>query len=100
MARYEAHITAPDASHETVRKAGEALGWKFSRITGCPLLGPGTYCYLTGYATEVGTIRKLLDAAVVQLERDGIPVLRAKIERIVYDTRTGVDEIAFEAAAR
>lgn len=101
MPRYEAHITCDQAHARTVEKLASDLGprWVYSVIAGCPLLGQGTYCYLTTYGTDVDVVRALILHAETLLAQRHVPVLRAKIERIVYDTRTGVDETAFETSA-
>jgi hypothetical protein len=94
-ARYEAHLTFPAEAHGHVEAVATQTGWVFSKIAGCPLLGAGTYCYLTNYDTNPAAL--LLAMQRVQRmvgDRDGEALaLRGKIERIVYDTRTGVDEI-------
>lgn len=91
--RFEAHITL-DKTHATeVAKVADSTGWTFSQITGCPLLGPGTYCYLTGYNTDDQKLMEAMDDNVVALAHKGIVALRLKIERIVYDTKTNVNEV-------
>lgn len=91
MPRYEAHLTFSVGHASTVRQAATDYGWVYSQITGCPLLGPGTYCYLTNYSTDA---HKLHHDLVDIQHRVNAPCLRAKIERIVYDTKTGVYELA------
>jgi hypothetical protein len=97
MARYEAHITADVKDERAVAQVGKLEGWVFSRIAGCPILGQGTYCYLTNYAPEAEPLRAAIESVVGHLRDRGVEVLRSKMERIVYDTKTGVDEIAFES---
>ena len=92
---YEAHMTFDREHAEAVREAGEHYGMCFSVITGCPLLGQGTYCYLTSYHKDYPVFLKNdMDRIKVLLEAKGVPTLRSKIEHIVYDTKTGVDELA------
>jgi hypothetical protein len=94
MARFESHITI-DKRHEVqVAAMATTHDWKFSVITGCPLLGPGTYCYLTGYDTNQDKLRKRVEETAELLKAAGIEPLRLKIERITWDTKTGVDEEA------
>jgi hypothetical protein len=92
MPRFEAHITTnlPDAIK--VREVGEAAGWKFSQIHGCPIMGDKTYCYLTAYDVDIQSLHSNLMAVVMMLSGFGIVVERAKIERIIFDTKTGVNE--------
>lgn len=90
---YEAHITADQQFHRQMEELAWG-GWVYSQITGCPILGQGTYCYLTGYhPKDRKVLLEELNAICTKLNRAGVPVLRAKIEHIVYDTKTGVNEI-------
>ena len=93
--RFEAHITFPKHTHKHVEAAGEREGWVFSAITGCPLLGQGDYCYLTSYDTDSDKLLASMDTVAATLAKQGIIALRLKIERIVYDTKTGVDELHY-----
>jgi hypothetical protein len=89
----EAHITANLLDATEVRKVGDEIGWVFSQISGCPLLGQGTYCYLTSYDRDAARLRRELEQACQLLKKRGIDVLRSKIEHIVFDSKTGVDEM-------
>jgi hypothetical protein len=92
--RFEAHLTFDVLYGTEVRKVSDAdPTWVFSQITGCPLLGPGTYCYLTGYDTDPEDLLTRMNFVASVVKGRGIPVLRSKIERIVYDTKTGVNEV-------
>ena len=94
--RHEAHMTFPEADAAMVKAISEQFPhWKFSVIHGCPLLGlDKTYCYLTAYDPEAGApLVWEMDEMAVVAAGYGIPVLRKKVERIVYDTKTGVDEL-------
>lgn len=94
MQRYEAHLTFEKLWSTEVRKIVEQHPtWVFSEITGCPLLGPGTYCYLTGYNTDPIALLTDMDDVARACAQVGIPALRRKIEHIVYDTKTGVNEL-------
>lgn len=92
--RFEWHITCPQSHATDVARLADLAGIVFSQIAGCPILGAGTYCYLTGYDTESNEAL----ARVAEIERllaeSGIPILRSKIENIVYDTKTGVDTLS------
>jgi hypothetical protein len=93
MPRYESHITV-DRQHAPIVKAvAENHGFVYSEIAGCPILGQGTYCYLTGYATNARELRTRVQRAADVLTSLHVEPLRLKIERIVWDTKTGVDEI-------
>jgi hypothetical protein len=95
--RFEWHITVDKSYSVEVRKLAEISGAVFSQITGCPILGQGEYCYLTGYDTESDDVRIAIDFHTAHLRMLGVPVLRAKIENIVYDTKTGVDTLSERA---
>jgi DNA repair photolyase len=87
---YEAHLTMDAEHHGKVREIGETFGLAYSQITGCPILGQGTYCYLTDYSLNLEEVKQRIFGIKVLLEHNKIPVLRAKIEHIVFDTKTGV----------
>ena len=91
--RYEAHITADIKHAELVKAASNATGWKYSQIHGCPIMGDKTYCYLTHYSTNARLLKNQLEAIETLLKMGAVPVLRAKIEQILYDTKTGVNLI-------
>jgi hypothetical protein len=93
MPRYESHITVDKRHAEFVDYIATLHGWTFSVIAGCPLLGQGTYCYLTGYDTNARKLRTRVQGTADILKANGIEPLRLKIERIIWDTKTGVDEI-------
>jgi hypothetical protein len=92
-AKFEAHITfekgfAPILIQEPI------ADWKFSQIDGDPLMGPNPYCYLTGFDTDSGNLLTRMQRTVqILFEQYNIPALRTKIERIIWDTKTGVDEL-------
>jgi hypothetical protein len=88
--RFEWHITVPGASRSEAMKLAEQTGWVFSEITGCPILGQGTYCYITGYHTEFNSALGTVRAIAESLRAREVKVLREKIENIVYDTKTGM----------
>lgn len=91
---HEAHITLAQGDRDVARELADTYAWVFSEITGCPILGQGTYCYLTGYDPDADALWVELTnlAAICRLR--GLTVLREKIERIVYDTKTGRDEVS------
>ena len=92
--RYEAHITIDIQHAKEAKIIAYATGWKYSQIHGCPIMGDKTYCYLTGYnAGDAFKLRQSIDAVISLCIMGQIPVLRAKIEHIIYDTKTGVDTL-------
>ena len=94
MAKYEAHITM-DKMDNTVKAVQGGLGpWVYSCIDDDPVMGQKPYCYLTGYHEDPSMLKARMEYACSILKNDlGIPVLRTKIERIVFDSKTGVNEI-------
>lgn len=86
---YEAHLTYAEEFGPQVEQRCPP-GWKFSTIAGDPVLGKARYCYLTSHGKFARTL--LLRARVAELVL-GLPCLRLKIEKIVYDTKTGIDEV-------
>lgn len=100
MARFEAHITIDKQHASQVQclaedaAAGLSTDWVFSQITGCPILGQGTYCYLTAYDSDSRRLFERMNKIIFHLATLSIPVLRSKIEHIVYDTKTNINELA------
>jgi len=91
---YEAHITCDKQYAREVEQVAEATGWVFSVISGCPILGQGTYCYLTNYNKDNPALLLASMQGVSRgLQDRGVSVLRSKIEHIVYDSKTGVNEL-------
>jgi hypothetical protein len=93
MLCFEAHITLAQEHRAVAQMVGETELWVFSEITGCPILGQGTYCYLTGYAPDSLALKEEMEAVAEQLRFHGAEPLRMKIEQIVYDTKTGRDDL-------
>jgi hypothetical protein len=93
MPRYESHITCDKQHAEIVEALGNYFGFKYSVIAGCPLLGSGTYCYLTGYDTDAPRLRAIVQDCAQTLRNKNVEPLRLKIEQIIWDTKTGVNEI-------
>lgn len=95
MPRYEAHITCDLKDAKAVEDLASAysMDWVYSQIAGCPILGKGTYCYLTGYSPDQEQLHSRVQATASLLRRGGVEPLRLKIERIVFDTKTGVNEL-------
>lgn len=89
MSLYEAHITYKEECR-TMLEALTIPGWKFSCIDGDPVLGKQKFCYLTSYDID-GKI--LLHRMRMVVESMGFSCVRQKIEHIVYDTKTDIDEL-------
>jgi hypothetical protein len=92
MAKYEAHITLDKEYGPRLREG--LKGWQYSAIDDDPIMGQKPYCYLTSYDHDPDNLleRMLVVEDILAYEMD-IPVLRKKIERIIYDSKTGVDEL-------
>lgn len=92
---YEAHITLNKDDREIAQRAEGQWGWVFSEITGCPILGQGTYCYLTGYDPDGQQLKAEMEQVMAWIgqKQPNTLILRAKIEHIVYDTKTGRNEL-------
>lgn len=97
IGKYEAHITFPRKYDEVALKAiirphfaGE---WKYSAFDADPVMGKEPYSYLTAYDTHEDRLLDRIMEVSLCARAANIPVLRKKVERIIYDTKTGVDEI-------
>jgi len=98
--RFEWHITLDQQHRSTAQKIADAFGFTFSEITGCPILGQGTYCYITGFDTNSEIALSEVNTVLRVLVTYNVPVLRAKIEDIVYDTKTNVDRLGPDGGRR
>jgi hypothetical protein len=88
---YECHITLIVPPLMLVPSIlEEKTGWKFSRIDGDPVLGPGVKSYLTrhypDHLPEVEVKAHLADA-VEMVRHLGFEVLREKIEVVIHDSK-------------
>ena len=63
------------------------LHWKTSEIARDPLLGDKNYFYLTSHSKDFLEIWKKMENARDTLIQIGVPVIREKIELIIYDTK-------------
>ena len=94
--RHEAHMTFALKDADFVSRLSKGFpAWKFSKIHGCPLMGPDAkYAYLTGYSAEGGDVLlKEMNEMVEKLKVFEVVPLRLKVERIVFDSKTGVNEL-------
>lgn len=98
MAKYEANITMPEFYRWRVLNISMnekiCKDWSFSAIDGDPVMGQNKYCYLTAYNEELPVLFEAMTKASAVLQSRGVDVIRTKIERIVYDSKTGVDELS------
>jgi hypothetical protein len=96
MPKYEAHITCPREEGGRVMRLCEEeriTSWGFSAFDADPVLGDKPYFYLTMYSGDEKLLKKATNLMAAMLTQKGVSVIRQKIERIIYDTKTEVDEI-------
>lgn len=97
MAKFEAHITL-ERTDETVAKLKDGFnGWAYSAITDDPIMGQKPYVYLTAYSPYAKKLLADMKATTTKLEEQSIKPLRAKIERIIFDSKTGWNEISLHS---
>lgn len=87
---YECHITTTVAHAEEATRLAASFGWKTSEIKRDPVLGDGSYFYLTAHHKNFREMYGAMRMVAGELRAAGCGVLREKIEHIVYDTKTGV----------
>lgn len=87
-ATYECHITTHVGQALAAESLAKSLsGWKTSEIKRDPVLGDGSHFYLTAHDTDYSRMVTRMSDMANALTEYGVPVLRQKIEAIVYDTR-------------
>jgi hypothetical protein len=84
----ESHITVSTEHALAAAEVAEAMHWKTSEIARDPVLGNKNYFYLTSHDTDWARMFERMHACTRVLKAHGIPVLREKIELIVYDTKS------------
>lgn len=88
---YECHITMM-GDPEVVKAAVERHGWKYSRIDGDPVMGPGVKQYATRHYNErMGhdtVLTVLLETASRIGSVPGIEITRRKTELVLFDDRS------------
>ncbi len=90
---YEAHLTFRADDRAEVAAHADSV-WRFSAIDGDPLLGANVFCYLTAHETDIDVLRQEMKDAVAHLASVyGVQPVRQKIERVIYDTKTGRNEL-------
>lgn len=83
---FECHITVPTEFADLATEAGKP-DWKTSEIARDPLLGDKNFFYLTAHGTDYVALFMRMQAMTAVLAECGVPVLREKIELIMYDTK-------------
>ena len=84
---YECHITTSKDHAAAVETLAADLHWKYSCIDGDPVLGKQAFAYLTTHDVHFDRMLQRMRHASLALEKHGVPVLREKIELIVFDTK-------------
>lgn len=86
---FECHVTFMPNSGETIV---HNPGWIFSAINGDPVLGQGVKSYLTRQYSSRYPLQHVInetEAVAEALRKSGlVKVLRTKVERVVYDSKT------------
>ena len=84
---HECHITVDKKFAVALEAIATVLHWKYSCIDGDPVLGKQAFAYLTTHDTDFERMAGRMDTVCGQLGGMLIPVIRKKIELIVYDTK-------------
>ena len=88
---YELHITINNnGERQKLKETVEREGWKFSNITDDIVLGEGEKLYATIHVScdlGIKATRLILDNLTDMLIAAGFPVIRKKIECVVYDEK-------------
>lgn len=98
---YECHITVEDPNYDWCRILIENMKWKYSRIDGDPIMGPGVKQYATRHYNSKLDKEKVLDelfSAANELIDNGIKVTRRKIELVIWDDRSSKITFACDGA--
>lgn len=108
MAKYEAHVTFPRATAPQLTEALAAYGtddvmagFRYSAFDADPVMGDKPFAYLTAYDTDPHRLyARCLGVIGFLAGKYVVGHLRVKVERIVYDTKTGVNELTEETDGR
>lgn len=84
---HECHITTTVEHAPKIEVLAAARGWKTSEIKRDPILGDQSYFYLTKHDTDYYTLANEMRAMSRAVIERGAPVLRQKIEGIIFDTK-------------
>jgi hypothetical protein len=85
--KYEAHITSKVGYRPQLELYGRAMDWSYSQIWNDPKLGAEAFAYLTKHSDDALSLKNEMEQAAKYLGNIGIPILRLKIEQIVYDSK-------------
>lgn len=87
---YECHITSRSSEVSKIEPLAKKHRFKTSEIARDPVMGDDVFFYCTSHGKDYADLyyrmRKLSD----EMKQQEIPVLRLKIEHVVFDTKTGV----------
>ncbi len=84
---YECHVTVdyPTAPFRVqLEEIGAAQAWSTSHIDGDPLLGDKRFFYFTCHADRLAVLHHKMEVLGRSLP---VPIVRKKIEKIIYDTK-------------
>jgi hypothetical protein len=84
---HEIHVTTLTDYASRAEEVAQTLHWKTSAIMGDPVLGHKPFFYLTTHRPSYYTAQQALDTCCAALLEAGVPVVREKIEHIVWDVR-------------
>lgn len=85
---FEVHITIPRDKYDTASHIAAQRRWKMSRIEGDPLLGDKVFAYLTRWDAQLLDAVAEMNTTARILRGAEVPVLRQKIEVVVFDLRS------------
>ena len=91
---YECHITmeAIDShARQVAHEFTEHMKWKFSAIDGDIVVGDGVKLYATkhfNYRLPAVKVKGELMKAARRLEKEGVTVIRRKVELVIFDDRS------------
>lgn len=84
---FECHITCNLKDEVVCEQIASQCHWKTSKIDGDPVLGKKAFFYFTSHDTDLSRMMVRMNNVCNTLRARGIPVLREKIEVIIYDRK-------------
>lgn len=84
MRDFEIHITIRPEYKDRVDSLATELGYKTSLIDEDEVMGRDKLCYITFHTSSYKLAKERLESVI---ESIGVPVLRKKIEHILYDAK-------------
>lgn len=87
---FECHITIAVKDAEIGEEVAKEHHWKTSEIQRDPVLGKDSYFYLTTHNKTFLEIYSRMEEVINSLKEYGVPIIREKIELIVYDTKVSI----------